>query len=132
MAASGRGTGRPRTPNPCSAMCDLNEVDKMLERAKEVTHQGGGGQSNTPDSPMIGWFWWALIPRQAWLRKRWKAAAGGTSQTPSAGGRGEEPKGGSSARGELQISGLDRRIRSRRAMDAAAYAARQEADGPAA
>jgi len=58
-----KSTGKRGVPqgggiSPLLSNVCLNEVDRMLERAKEVTRQGRWDAVQYARLPMTGWSWW--------------------------------------------------------------------------
>ena len=106
LKASGKqGVPQGGVISPLLSNVYLNEVDQMLERAKEVTRQGqwvGVEYARFADDLVI------LVdshPRQRWLRAGGgETATRGVCQTAGGGERGQEPPGGARARREFWIS----------------------------
>jgi RNA-directed DNA polymerase len=108
LKASGKqGVPQGGVISPLLSNVYLNEVDKMLERAKEVTRQGPWMRveyARFADDLVV------LVnshPRQAWLRKAVeKRLREELAKLQVEGERGEEPDGGSTTKREFRISGL--------------------------
>ena len=136
LKASGKkGVPQGGVISPLLSNLYLNEVDRMLERAKEVTRRGQYTYveyARYADDLVI------LVdayPQHDWLLKAVdEATPRGAGQARRGGQRGEEPGGRPGEGGELRVPGLrvPPRPQPRRGVAAAVRAQAEEADGAAA